>query len=89
MSFFRPAYKQMIRIRDNVNWRLQNFASTRWAMFLCSKLFDSILEGKPLSEQEIVVLRRAMTQIEEALYSTPAQYLTSAEASRQFTGSLE
>ncbi|KAG8744447.1 hypothetical protein FRC10_010117 [Ceratobasidium sp. 414] len=89
MSFFRPAYQQILRIRETVNWRLQNFASTRWALFMCSKLFDSVLEGNPMSERDSAVIRRWMSQIEQLLYSTPVQYLSSAEAQQQLTGSLE
>ncbi|KAG9075042.1 hypothetical protein FRC06_010310, partial [Ceratobasidium sp. 370] len=89
MSFCRPAYQQMLRIRETMNWRLQNFASTRWAMFVCSRLFDSILEGNPLSERDSATLRHWMSRIEQLLYSTPVQYLSAAEAQKQLTGSLE
>ncbi|KAG9123286.1 hypothetical protein FRC07_015143 [Ceratobasidium sp. 392] len=83
MSYFKPTYKQIIRVRDIANWRLQNFASTRWAMLLCAKLWDSVLEGNTASERELIILRRSMTQIERLLHSTPA------EARIRLVGSLE
>ncbi|KAG9074687.1 hypothetical protein FRC06_010527, partial [Ceratobasidium sp. 370] len=72
-----------------MNRRLQNSASARWAMFVCMKLFDFILEGNSLSTQQYTMFRRWMNRIEEMFYSTPAQNLSPAELQIQLCGSLE
>ncbi|KAG9082200.1 hypothetical protein FS749_007036, partial [Ceratobasidium sp. UAMH 11750] len=89
MSLFRPAHQQVLCIRDTMSWRLQNSASARWAMYVCMKMFDFILEGNSLSEQQYVVFRRWMQQVEEMFYSTPLQNLNPAELQVQLCGSLE
>ncbi|KAG8744448.1 hypothetical protein FRC10_010118 [Ceratobasidium sp. 414] len=89
MSLFRPAYRQVLCIRDTTNWRLQNSPASRWAMFVCMKLFDFILEGNSLDKQQYTIFRRWMKQIEERFYSTPTQNLNPAELQIQLSGSLE
>ncbi|QRW11358.1 Fungal specific transcription factor domain [Ceratobasidium sp. AG-Ba] len=89
LSFFKPTYLQLTRIHNVITWRLRYLPSTRWAVFMCTKLFDSILSGVPLTPAENELIRQAMSRIEELLYSTPTKYLTPAELQHQLSGSLE
>jgi hypothetical protein len=68
---------------------MQALPATRLALFICSKIFDSLLEGTQVHKERFSMFHRWIKRLEQELNSTPAQHLTSSEAQVRLTGTLE
>jgi hypothetical protein len=87
LSYFKPVHNQVARVHELVSWRLQTSEPTRWAMFLGSKISESILDGT--TAQKFDLYLRWVKKLEQQLFSTADLNFNSAEYQSRLTSMLE
>jgi hypothetical protein len=79
----------MLRIRETIIWRLQEFKATRWTMLICANMFDSMHDDDKAHKGKLATFRRWINLFEQEVNSTPVQNLTPGEAQSRLGGTLE